>query len=287
MLCESLEGSLLKIDSSHEERFICEYVAESTNPVWLGLVNQNKTKENLGKEAAIYRWLDNTEMIYTNWADAAYPFTNRDATMFWPLRRAWYLTNFDQSHRVICERQINHTAELTHRKNSIIQSFERILEIKNKEPKSATLVVNYWIKPPKIEKEYFLVDKVMAFDDASNLAVTNNARLLKVTSQEENDFIRVSLEADGKFNYVWLGMLMKDGVHKWMDDSLLSYSNWNELSLLRNKTSKGAVFGPCDGQWHVGELSASRRVILERDFTSKEEVGPVEREEDGWTFLAC
>lgn len=131
-----------------------------------------------------------------------------------------------------------------------------------------------WTQNTALGKEYLLVEKEMDIQEAKAYCESLGGRMLKISSQHENDFISSLVTNDLN---LWLPIKFGDYFFKdsdlssqdisWLDGSKVTFSNW-DLDSCENE-AKVACLKPSTGNWTAVQSKESCYVICERFIDSQ------------------
>lgn len=131
-------------------------------------------------------------------------------------------------------------------------------------------IPSVWVVNPENKHAYKAVT-CESGKEAKEIAIAENAYLLSITSEEEQDWLNVVF----KNSTFWLGLIysQKEKIMKWDSGEALDYTNWLHMKLYgptESDSDKHYAISSWDGKWRFVDFSASpahkpRIAIIEKD----------------------
>ena len=131
-------------------------------------------------------------------------------------------------------------------------------------------IPSVWVVNPENKHTYKAVT-CESGKEAKEIAIAENAYLLSITSEEEQDWLNVVF----KNSAFWLGLIYspKEKIWKWDSGEALNYTNWLYTKVYEPTESgrdKHYAISRWDGKWRFVDFSASpahkpRIAIIEKD----------------------
>ncbi|XP_006815865.2 macrophage mannose receptor 1-like [Saccoglossus kowalevskii] len=192
-ICVNDGGNLVSIIDAYEQGFIDTLVFDVDRPLWIGMAYNEESSE--------YKWIDGTPVYYTNWGSGE-PSGGDDSGCVQSTTDGWDDTNCAELTGAICK---------------------------------------IYLAPPPTTPEYveghcpatFVsygsdcyyfggVNDYKSFSDGQLECIRLGADLASIHHQQENDFVFAYLNSMD----VYLGLTRTGNGWKWVDESVLQYTNW-------------------------------------------------------------
>ncbi|XP_070535739.1 macrophage mannose receptor 1-like [Ptychodera flava] len=195
--CEDDGGNLASIMNVYEQALVETLVYQSTMTLWIGMVFNSQIQE--------YRWIDGAPVFFTKWANGE-PSRGPTGGCVQATADGWDDTNCNDDKGYICKIY----------KSSLPTT---------PEPPKGHCTSGDWT--PFMSNCYFFGGKD-AFLDAPQAQFECHKRdgnLVSIHHALENEFIAGQMGTTGD---VWIGLLRGAGGFRWMDNSPIQYTNWEQ-----------------------------------------------------------
>ena len=202
--CESLGGHLVTISSQAEQSFLTSLIEQNTDYIEYII--------GLYYDEGIWKWVDGTEVTYTNWNENmpdnwtgdeyyGYMYTSSVTYSDWTSTKGMWNDAQNYATPFICEWD----SEMPPTLDDVIDYEKQIFN----------------------GHEYQLFDNGMNWIEAKEYCESLGGHLVTISSQAEQNFLTSLIEQDTDDIEYIIGLYYDEGIWKWVDGTEVTYSNWN------------------------------------------------------------